>query len=69
MSRVLFSDHEFPDLTLERELFAAAGVELVTAQCKTEDEVIARRPAARGSCCNTRRSPTAWSRRCRSSAS
>ena len=41
MSRVLFSDHEFPDLKLERELFAAAGVELVTAQCKTEDEVIA----------------------------
>jgi D-3-phosphoglycerate dehydrogenase len=41
MPRVLFSDNEFPDLTLERELFAAADVELVTAQCKTEDEVIA----------------------------
>src|SRR6185295_11130803 len=41
MPRVLFSDNEFPDLTLERELFAAAGVELVTGQCKTEDEVIA----------------------------
>jgi len=41
MAQVLFSDHEFPDLTLERDLFAAAGVELVTAQCKTEDEVIA----------------------------
>jgi D-3-phosphoglycerate dehydrogenase len=41
MAKVLFSDHEFPDLTLERDLFAAAGVELITAQCKTEDEVIA----------------------------
>ena len=41
MARVLFSDNEFPDLTLERDLFAAAGIELVTAQCRTEDEVIA----------------------------
>ena len=35
MSRVLFSDNEFADLTLERELFASAGIDLVTAQCKT----------------------------------
>jgi len=41
MSKVLFSDNEFPELTIERELFAAAGVELVTAQCKSEDDVIA----------------------------
>jgi len=41
MSKVLFSDNEFPDLKIERELFAAAGVELVTAQCKSEDDVIA----------------------------
>ena len=41
MPKVLFADYEFPDLDLERELFAAAGVELGTAQCKTEDEVIA----------------------------
>ena len=40
MAKVLFSDNEFPDLALERDLFDAAGVELVTAQCKTEDEVI-----------------------------
>src|SRR5438128_5159004 len=45
MPRILFSDHEFPDLSLERDLFTAAGIELVTAQCKTEDDVIA---AARG---------------------
>ncbi len=41
MSKVLFSDNEFPDLKIERELFAAAGVELVTAQCRSEDDVIA----------------------------
>jgi phosphoglycerate dehydrogenase-like enzyme len=41
MARVLFSDYDFPDIDLERALFAAARVELVTAQCRTEDEVIA----------------------------
>jgi D-3-phosphoglycerate dehydrogenase len=41
MPRVLFADNEFPDLRLERDLFAAAGVELVTAQCKSEADVIA----------------------------
>jgi D-3-phosphoglycerate dehydrogenase len=41
MPRVLFSDNEFPDLEIERELFKAAGVELAVAQCKTEDDVIA----------------------------
>ena len=52
MPKVLFADNEYPDLELERELFAAAGVELVTAQCRTEDDVIAaaqrlrRHPAA-----------------------
>ena len=40
MPRVLFSDHEFPDLELERRLFADAGVELVGAQCRTDSEVI-----------------------------
>jgi D-3-phosphoglycerate dehydrogenase len=41
MPTVLFADYEFPDLRQERDLFAAAGVELVTAQCKSEDDVIA----------------------------
>jgi phosphoglycerate dehydrogenase-like enzyme len=40
MPRVLFSDNEFPDLQIERDLFKAAGVELAAAQCKTEDDVI-----------------------------
>lgn len=41
MAKVLFSDNEFPDLDLERDLFAEARVEFVTAQCKSEDDVIA----------------------------
>ena len=38
--RVLFADYDFPDIDLERRLFAGAGVELVTAQCRTETEVL-----------------------------
>ena len=45
MPRVLFSDHDYPDLELERALFAGAGIELVEAQCRSEAEVI---DAARG---------------------
>jgi len=41
MPKVLFADNDFPDLGLERDLFAAAGVELLTAQCKSEADVIA----------------------------
>jgi len=40
MPRVLFSDNEFPDLQIERDLFKAAGVDFATAQCRTEDDVI-----------------------------
>ena len=40
MPRVLYSDHDYPDLDLERSLFAGAGVEMVVAQCKTDTEVI-----------------------------
>jgi D-3-phosphoglycerate dehydrogenase len=48
MPRVLFSDHDFPDIALERELFAAAGVELVVEQCRSEDDVIAAARGCRG---------------------
>ncbi len=41
MPRVLLADYDFPDLDLERRLYAHAHVELVTAQCRTEGEVIA----------------------------
>jgi len=45
MPKVLFSDHNYPDLDIERRLFDGAGIELASTQCKSEDEVIA---AARG---------------------
>ena len=38
--KVLFTDHRFPDVDLERQILADAGIELKVAQCKTEDEVI-----------------------------
>ena len=41
MPRVLYADHDYSDLSLERSMFDAAGVELMVAQAKTEDEVIA----------------------------
>jgi D-3-phosphoglycerate dehydrogenase len=39
--RVLITDHDFPDLDLELELYRDAGIEAVIAQCRTADEVIA----------------------------
>ncbi len=60
MPSILFADHDFPDIDLERALFARAGLELVLAQCRTEDGGDrARRAVARRSCCSTRRSPRA----------
>lgn len=38
--KVLITDFDFPDVASELELFRSAGIECVTAQCKTEDEVI-----------------------------
>src|SRR5690349_5451936 len=40
MSRVLFADNDFPDVDLEREIFARAGLSLALAQCRSEAEVI-----------------------------
>ena len=40
MSRILFADHDFPDVDLEREIFAEAGLALSLAQCRSEAEVI-----------------------------
>ncbi|HEY7944885.1 MAG TPA: C-terminal binding protein, partial [Casimicrobiaceae bacterium] len=37
----LYTDHDYGDLALEREVFGNAGVELVAAQCASEDEVVA----------------------------
>jgi phosphoglycerate dehydrogenase-like enzyme len=43
--KVLITDHDFPDVDLEKALFRDAGVEVAAAQCRTEDDVIA---AAKG---------------------
>src|SRR5512133_1663278 len=39
--KILITDYDFPDVALEQALYQAAGIELVTAQCRTEDDVIA----------------------------
>jgi len=41
MPRVLFADYDYADIGIERALFDEAGVDLVTAHCKTEMDVIA----------------------------
>ncbi|MEN3292385.1 MAG: hypothetical protein V7642_1638 [Burkholderiales bacterium] len=38
--KILITDYDFPDIELEQALYRAAGVEVVSAQCRTEDEVI-----------------------------
>lgn len=38
--KVLITDFDFPDLTLETDMFRAAGLEVKSAQCKTVQEVI-----------------------------
>lgn len=48
MPRVLFSDNEFPDLELEKQLFARHGIDLAVAQCRTEDDVIREAQGAFG---------------------
>ena len=45
MPQILFADHDFPDIDLERDLFTSAGVPLKVAQCRTASEVT---DAARG---------------------
>ncbi|OWY30362.1 C-terminal binding protein [Herbaspirillum robiniae] len=46
--KVLITDYDFPDVNLELELYKAAGVEVVTAQCRTEEEVIAASEGCQG---------------------
>jgi D-3-phosphoglycerate dehydrogenase len=38
--KVLITDFDFPNVDLELELFRKAGIEVFTAQCKTEDDLI-----------------------------
>jgi phosphoglycerate dehydrogenase-like enzyme len=46
--RFLITDYDFPDIDLELELFRDAGVEVATAQCRTEDDVIAAGKGCQG---------------------
>ncbi len=39
--KVLFTDHNFPDVEFERSLFAAAGIQMKVAQCSCVEDVIA----------------------------
>ena len=41
MACFLITDYDFPDIELELALYREAGVEVRTAQCRTEDDVIA----------------------------
>jgi D-3-phosphoglycerate dehydrogenase len=41
MTKILYADSDYADIELERALFAIAGAEVVTAQCRTGDDVIA----------------------------
>ena len=39
--KALITDFDFPDVELEQGLFRDAGIELIHAQCRTEDQLIA----------------------------
>jgi D-3-phosphoglycerate dehydrogenase len=45
MPRILFADYDYPQIDIETEIFERHGIEVTTAQCRTEDDVIA---AAKG---------------------
>lgn len=40
MPKILYADNDYPDIELERMLFSKAGIDIVVAQCKTEDDLI-----------------------------
>jgi len=40
MTRVLFTEQDYPDVKLERNVLETAGLELVLGNCKTEDALI-----------------------------
>ena len=46
--KVLITDYDFPDIELETALFKDAGVEMVTAQCKSTTDVIAAAKGCQG---------------------
>jgi phosphoglycerate dehydrogenase-like enzyme len=46
--RVLITDYDFPDVDLELALFREAGIDASTAQCRTEEDVIAAAKGCQG---------------------
>jgi D-3-phosphoglycerate dehydrogenase len=46
--RILYADNDYADLDLERRMFGPAGIEIVVAQCRTEDDVIAQGRGCQG---------------------
>jgi D-3-phosphoglycerate dehydrogenase len=38
--KVLYTDHDYLDVALEERIFAAAGIELKVAQCRTAEDVV-----------------------------
>jgi D-3-phosphoglycerate dehydrogenase len=44
----LITDHDFPDVDLELQLFRGAGMEVLSAQCRTEEDVIAAAEGCQG---------------------
>jgi phosphoglycerate dehydrogenase-like enzyme len=46
--KVLVTDHDFNNLDLELKLFRESGVEMIAAQCKTEEDVIAASAGCQG---------------------
>jgi phosphoglycerate dehydrogenase-like enzyme len=46
--KILITDYDFPDVELELALYRAAGIEVATAQCKTEEDVIAASAGCQG---------------------
>jgi D-3-phosphoglycerate dehydrogenase / 2-oxoglutarate reductase len=43
---ILITDCDHPEIDVERAVFAAAGLEVRLARCRTEEEVLAARPGA-----------------------
>lgn len=40
--KILFTDQDMGDVSLERAIFRDAGIQMIEAQCKTEEQVIAQ---------------------------
>ncbi|WP_250536340.1 C-terminal binding protein [Caballeronia sp. AZ10_KS36] len=46
--KILITDYDFPDVEIEKSLFEEAGIDVVVAQCRSEDDVIAAAEGCQG---------------------